>query len=205
MIALVHAAPTTLEPYRAPNLGVLSSPRRFYLNVEGWRWAADNDAYSKWDAGRYRTMLNALADIPGCLFVTAPDVIGDAAWTLRRLSAWLDSRLLDGFPVALVSQDGLNAEQIPWDDLAAFFIGGSDQWKMGDRNRRLVAEAKERGLWIHMGRVNGHQRIRYAKAIGCDSFDGTSMSWFKDRWLRDYVRHAGDGHKQEMIDASPAD
>jgi hypothetical protein len=199
MMALVHSAPTTLEQYREHNLGVLSSPRRFYTNVEGWQWAADNDAYSKWDAGRYRTMLDALKGVPGCLFVTAPDVVGDAAWTLRRLYAWLDSRLLDGFPVALVSQDELRSEQVPWDDLAAFFIGGSDEWKMGDQNRRLVAEAKERGLWVHMGRVNGHQRIRYAKAIGCDSFDGTSMSWFKDTYLREFVLHAGDGHRQEMI------
>jgi hypothetical protein len=41
-----------------------------------------------------------------------------------------------------------------------------------------------------MGRVNGHQRLRYAKAIGCDSVDGTSFSWFKDRWLADFLDHA---------------
>ena len=41
-----------------------------------------------------------------------------------------------------------------------------------------------------MGRVNGHQRVRYAKAIGCDSIDGTSLSWFKDRYLKEFLDHA---------------
>jgi len=197
MMALVHAAPSTLERYRRENLGVLSSPRRFYTDVEGWRWAADNDAFSKWDASRYLAMLEAMRDLPPPLFVTAPDVVGNAAETLMLFRLWLPR--LRGFPVALVTQDGLRAEDVPWSDLSALFIGGSDEWKMGEQNRELVQEAKERGLWVHMGRVNGHQRIRYAKAIGCDSFDGTSMSWFKDRWLRNYLLHAGDGHVQEMF------
>ena len=52
VMILVHASPTTLEPYRTRDLGILSSPRRFYReseNIESWRWAADNDAFSKWD------------------------------------------------------------------------------------------------------------------------------------------------------------
>ena len=41
-----------------------------------------------------------------------------------------------------------------------------------------------------MGRVNSHQRLRYARAIGCDSVDGTSFSWFRDRWLGAFLEHA---------------
>lgn len=196
-MALVHSAPSTLEKYREPNLGVLSSPRRWYSDVEGWTWAADNDAFSSWHEGRYRTMLEGLADIPGCMFVTAPDVVGDAKRTTELFHLWRPVLHDYGFPVAYVTQDGL--EQPPWDEIDALFLGGSDQWKMGQRNRAIVVEAKRRGLWVHMGRVNGHQRIRYAKSIGCDSFDGTSMSWFKDRWLRSFLFHAGDGHVQESF------
>ena len=41
-----------------------------------------------------------------------------------------------------------------------------------------------------MGRVNTHQRVRYAKAVGCDSIDGTGFSRFRDRWLPDFLAHA---------------
>ena len=189
MIALVHASPSTLDAYPRDHLGVLSSPRRFYTNVEGWRWAADNDAFSKWDADRYQTMLNAIAGIPDCLFVTAPDVVGDAAATTERYYEWLERIRACGQPIAYVTQDGL--DEPPWDELAAVFIGGTTAWKMGDANRQIVNEAKRRGLWVHMGRVNSHMRVRYAKAIECDSFDGTSLSWFRDRWLPPFLEHAG--------------
>jgi hypothetical protein len=182
-----------------PNLGVFSSPRRFYTDVQGWPWAADNDAFSKWDAGRYLDMLEALADLSGCIFITAPDVVGDAKATTERFWEWQPLLRNIEQPIAYATQDGLTPSEVPWGEIDCLFIGGSDRWKMGEENRTIVSEGKRRGLWIHMGRVNGHQRIRYAKAIGCDSFDGTSMSWFKDHYLREFLLHAGDGHRQEML------
>lgn len=197
MMALVHSAPSTLERYRTENLGVLSSPRRFYTDVQGWRWAADNDAFSNWDEGRYRDMLKGLTGIPDCLFITSPDVVGNAKLTTSRFYEWLPELRAVDQPIAYVTQDGLISP--PWGEFDALFIGGSDAWKMGEHSLRITKQAKSRGLWVHMGRVNGHQRIRYAKAIGCDSFDGTSMSWFKDRWLREYLTHA-EGPTQGMLD-----
>lgn len=198
-MALVHQSPTSLEEYRRPNLGVLSSPRRFYTDVQGWPWAADNDGFSAWDANRYLSMLEALEHLSGCIFITAPDVVGDATATTQRFWEWQPLLRNIGQPIAYVTQDGLTAEMVPWGEIDALFIGGSDVWKMGESNRALVTTAKERGLWVHMGRVNGHRRITYAKAIGCDSFDGTSMSWFKDRYLGRFADHAGDGHVQGML------
>lgn len=189
--ALVHASPTTLEPYRTKQLGVLSSPRRYYTNIEGWRWAADNDAFSDWSAERYREMLEALWGLPGCLFITSPDVVGDAQRTLEMFEEWYDELNATLQPKAFVTQDGLKPEDVPWRRIDALFVGGSDEWKMGDENRRIVREAKTRGMWVHMGRVNSHMRVRYAKSIGCDSFDGTSLSWFRDRWLPPFLDHAG--------------
>jgi hypothetical protein len=196
---LVHSSPTTLERHRHPNLGVLSSPRRFYtVGLEGWRWAADNDAFGAWDAARYRAMLDGIHGLPGCLFVTSPDVVGDGARTLDLFDEWYDELVPCWQPVALVAQDGMAVDQVPWRRIDALFVGGTSEFKMGDQARRLVREAQRRGLWTHMGRVNGHQRLRYAKAIGCDSVDGTSFSWFRDTYLAEFLDHAA-GPVQETF------
>jgi hypothetical protein len=187
---LVHASPTTLEPYRTKHLGVLSSPRRYYTNIEGWKWAADNDAYSAWDEYRYRKMLDAIWGLPGCLFVTAPDVVGDADRTLELFEDWWDELNATLLPLAFVAQDGLTPDRVPWAQLDSLFIGGTDTFKMGETARELVRQARVRRKWTHMGRVNGHQRMRYAKALGCDSVDGTSFSWFRDTYLPEYLAHA---------------
>lgn len=185
---LVHNSPTTLAPYRTPNLGLLCSPRRVYNNTDGWLWAADNDAYSKWDEGRYREMLGKIRGREGCLFVTAPDVVGDSDATLRNFYRWRFE--LEGLPVALVGQDGMRPWDVPWTLITALFLGGTSQWKLGEQAAELARAAKARGKWLHMGRVNSHQRVRYAKALGCDSIDGTQFSWWLGRWLNEFLDHA---------------
>ena len=69
--------------------------------------------------------------------------------------------------------------------------GGSTDWKLGPTARALTAEAKRRGKRVHMGRVNSLKRLRYADAIGCDSADGTYLTYAPDAnlprllaWLR---------------------
>lgn len=187
MMILVHSSPTTLAPYRNGHLGVLCSPRRVYGDeLQGWTWAADNDAYSKWDAGRYRAMLERIRGREGCLFVTAPDVVGDAPETMRRFAFWRSE--LDGLPVGLVAQDGL--VHPPWDNFDALFIGGTTEWKLSIAAFRLMREAVERDKWLHMGRCNSIERMKYAMWAGCDSVDGTSLSWYRDRWLPFYLRLA---------------
>lgn len=189
---LVHSSPKTLEPYRTENLGILNSPRRVYGDeMNGWPWAADNDAFSKWDEGRYRDMLGRIRGREGCLFVTAPDVVGDAKQTLRNFDQWRAE--LDGFPVAFVGQDGL--ENPPWDSFSTLFVGGTTEWKMGPQAARLVREAKERSKWCHMGRVNSYERSRYARSLGCDSIDGTQFSWFRDAKLPAHLNSL----RQEMM------
>lgn len=186
MMILVHASPTTLEPYRTDNLGVLCSPRRVYGNeMNGWPWAADNDAYSNWDAGRYRDMIQRIRERHGLLWVTAPDVVGKWRDTLALFIAWRDH--LHGLPVAYVAQDGQENHQVPWDDITALFIGGTTAWKLGPHAAKLIREAKDRDKWVHMGRVNSYERTRYARWLGCDSIDGTQFSWFRDRWLPPYL------------------
>lgn len=186
---LVHASPTTLGRHRRPNLGVLSSPRRVYMNVGGWRWAADNDAYSDWDAERYARMLDTIRGIPvPPLWVTAPDVVGDWEQTYDRFVLW--APWLHGLPVAYVAQDGQPADRVPWGRIQALFVGGTTGFKMGSDAALLAREAKRCGLWLHMGRVNSNRRLRYAAALGCDSVDGTKLSWYRDTYLDDFLARA---------------
>lgn len=196
---LVHASPTTLARHRRANLGVLTSPRRLYTNVGGWIWAADNDAYSDWDADRYARMLDTIRGMPTApLWVTAPDVVGDWEATYERFVLW--APWLRGLPIAYVLQDGQPYERVPWERIAAVFVGGTSEWKMSFAAATLVGYAHEAGKLVHMGRVNGNQRLRYARALGCDSVDGTSFSWFRDRWLDEFLQRAA-APPQLMLEA----
>jgi hypothetical protein len=187
MLLLLTKAVPTLVRYAHPNLGRLVTPRH-YTNLDGMiaagiPWAADNDAFSGFDEGAFRTMLDQLAGLPGCLFVVAPDVVADAQATLDLFGVWSPKIMAAGLAPALAAQDGLEHLDVPWDWLDALFIGGSTTWKLSPQAAALVAEANQRGKWTHMGRVNSHRRIEYAKAIGCKSADGTSYVRFTDTHL----------------------
>jgi hypothetical protein len=152
-------------------------------------WAADNDAFNGFDGPRFETMLDRLAGIPNCLWVAAPDVVGDAEATLGLFDEW-HAHIADRFPVALVLQDGMTVERVPWDRLDAVFVGGSTEWKLSDDARLICEEANRRGKRTHMGRVNTRRRIKVAKAWGCGSVDGTAVAMFTDAHLPWMLDHA---------------
>lgn len=194
MLLLVTRAAKTLSRYEHPSLGRLIQPRHFGAESE-WSgyWAADNDCFQGLDRKAYLKMLAHLIEIDTSklLFVTAPDVVGDSTATLAYFHAWEPMLHDNRFPVAFVGQDGLTIEATPWDHFEAFFVGGTTEWKMGLPAARLVRAAKERGKWVHMGRVNSVQRIRYAQAIGCDSVDGTQFSRFADTYIPKFLAWIG--------------
>ncbi len=186
---LVHTAhPQALE-HAGDGFGRLLSPRQFSRAHDtaevGIPWAADNDCFQRLDAPRYRAMLEAIWGLPGCLFVTAPDVVGDASATLDLWSDWRVELSAAWQPIALVAQDGLTADRVPWQQLDALFIGGTTEFKLSEQAQRLGREARLRGKWLHMGRVNSRKRFDYARAIGCDSVDGSSYSKWRNTWLPD--------------------
>jgi len=163
MLLLVSGATRTA---RTDTVGHLIVPKQWNdpaaLQLQAGRWAVDNGAFS------------------GCLFVSAPDVVADAAATLRRWPFW--ARLIRGlgFPPAFVAQDGLSADRVPWADMGALFIGGSTDYKESADVRSLMAYAKAKGIWTHWGRVNGKRRYEMALKAGCDSFDGSGFSKWPD-------------------------
>ena len=194
MMVLVTKHITNLSKYGQHNIGRLVQPRHFPRIADtprwGYLWAADNDAFNNFHAGRYVKMLDKCEGVPGCLFVTAPDVVGDAVATRELLHIWTHPLLSKNLPIGYVLQDGQQAKDIPWHILSAVFIGGSTEFKLGPLARELVLEAKDKGLWVHMGRVNSQGRIRYAKSIGVDSIDGSSMARFTDTYLEKFARIA---------------
>jgi hypothetical protein len=56
-----------------------------------------------------------------------------------------------GYPVALVAQDGLEHADVPRRHIDALFTGGSTAFKTGPAAAALAAQARRRGLWVHMG------------------------------------------------------
>lgn len=169
----VHDAMATGE------LGYIDTPLQGNKRAAGVKWCADNGCFGKgFDEHRWWNWLqdnaHAAAD---CVFAVAPDVVGDAAATLERSAPWLPRIRTLGYPAAFVAQDGQENLPMPWDDFDVLFIGGSTEWKLGSAARRIVSEAKRRGVHVHMGRVNSEKRYRYAEAIGCDSVDGTYLTY----------------------------
>ena len=197
---------TAAAAHDQPRLGLLAQPgNSVHLQAAHYqRWAIDNGVFGKARRGhtwgeadtdhylRYLTRVTNRVDCSGVLFATAPDVLtfrdgepfGDA-WLTWFQSAPVFSRIRDlGLPAALVAQDGI-ADADPtsdahWDMFDAVFLGGSDAFKTGEEAAAFVREAKRRGKWVHMGRVNGIGRLQRAQQMGCDSADGTFIGFGPD-------------------------
>ncbi len=166
-----------------PNVGLLMTPRNVQ-NPQGLPWAADNDAFGTFDPVAYVTMLGKIAKHDGCLFVTAPDVVADARATLTRFMRWQPILAELGLPAAYVLQDGLEGVGVPWRFVDAVFVGGTTEFKYSAIVQRTLAEAKDRGKWTHMGRVNTPSRIEFAHSLGTvDSIDGSQFS----RWSKTHL------------------
>lgn len=146
-------------------------------------WAADNGAFKGFDRVAFEKMLDKLQGAPGCLWCTSPDVVGDHDATLALFRTWEPELHRRGFPVALVSQDGLTPENVPWDSFECLFLGGGNSHKLGDEAIRLARAAKRHGKLLHMGRVNSLKRLGFAHDLFVDTFDGTQFSMFSETWI----------------------
>lgn len=169
-----------------PMIGVLTTPYSLHPNyVKPFRhWAADNGCFTKGDAfslPAYLAWLEKMKPLAGnCLFATAPDVVADAQRTWDRSSPTFELIRERGFGVALVAQDGIEKMDIQWSLFDSFFIGGSTDWKLSSASADVCREAKRRGMWVHMGRVNSLRRLEIAEQFGCDSVDGNFLGFGPD-------------------------
>lgn len=162
----------TMNQGKEPHHGIYRA--RLGRNVP---WCLDNGVYTnRFELNYWLAKIEALSEYKDTLlFIVIPDVIGDCSATLEKFQHYRN--MVKDFPVALVSQDGIKkqAKNIPWDDFDCLFIGGSDEHKLGKEGGWILNQAKKRGKWVHVGRVNSAKRI--LQFWQADSWDGTHLGF----------------------------
>lgn len=176
--------PAVVAAMQRNELGFIATPRQKNPRPAGVSWCADNGCFGKGYPGDEGLLAWLRSHDPSdCRFAVAPDVVGDARATFVRSAPFLEPIRRMGYPVAYVAQDGLTFETAPWHAFDVLFIGGTTAWKLGSEARWLLKSAHKRGKWVHMGRVNTWSRLQYARDIGCDSVDGTFLTFGPDKNL----------------------
>lgn len=184
--------------------GILTSYKHYGIPAgikAGHLWAGDNCAFKGFDANEFTKWLQAMTPYRNtCLFIVAPDAVGDANRTLDLWDEWAP-RLSD-WPLALAAQDGM--EDLDWptdiditdycyDHLAGdtmedyweakehyyqdetpfrcVFIGGSTEWKDSYHALTVIEQAQRMQKHVHIGRVNHERRYtHFARVAGSEHF-----------------------------------
>lgn len=156
--------------------GQLLTPLTRYKNIGGV-FAIDNGAFSNFNEKNFLSLLKRDTQHRSkCLFVTAPDVVGDVGAT-REL--WeIHRHKYPGWPLAYALQDGEN--KLPANAYSVF-LGGTDAWKDSTSAQRLVARAFTTGRRVHIGRVNGIRRFNLYKDTA-HTCDGSGVSRYDHMW-----------------------
>ncbi len=175
-----------IEAMQQKILGLITTPSG-RKSPEGFPiWVADNGCFGKRYVGdeKYLEWLQKYQPYTSqCLFATAPDVVGDYEATYLRSLPFLPKIKALGYKTAFVAQDGVEFSDIPWNSFDVLFIGGTTEWKLGKGARGITYVAKFKDKWVHMGRVNSFKRLKYAQTIGCDSVDGTYLTYGPEKNL----------------------
>ena len=185
MLLLTTSAHPTMRQWAHPHHGRLLTPRHYSAAAAtaaaGIPIGIDNDGYNGVDLDAFEQMVEQLAGLP-CLFVSVPDVVGDAWLTTRAY--WEEYASLVWrwqLPPAYVLQDGIeDVADVPWGSCAAIFLGGSDPFRRSELVREICAHANERRRWLHIGRVNSETGLRWAAGLGAHSVDGTGWAVWRN-------------------------
>lgn len=197
---LVDTSPAKIDGIADRELvaGQLITPLTGYRNAGGV-FAIDNGAFSGFPAKKFELILRR--EEPNkkrCLFVTVPDIVGSAR---RTLEIWRHrDSFIQGWPLALVAQDGIEDLDIPWHELDAIFIGGLDPWKDSKSAIDIVKTAKTLGKHSHVGRVNTAKRFKRFHEAGADTCDGSGVAMY-DHMLRDIERAMSTPDSPSLFDS----
>jgi hypothetical protein len=187
-----------------PEFIQLRTPLTGYAKREGMKWVLDNGAFTDFHETRWLHMaLDAIHD-SNCQWLTMPDVVGDHHSTLqlfKKYKSQLES--LSGLEIsdkcAFVIQDGCSRASIPFAEISTVFLGGTTKFKLSRDAWIILEEAKKRGKWVHVGRVNTSNRIMYFHGIA-DSIDGSGIAKFSE--MRDdavdLIRQLNKGEQMKL-------
>lgn len=161
-------------------------------------YALDNGCYTQFDYGTWLRMVGEAQTIKP-LFITLPDIVGDARRTLELFNHFMSDT--GCAPRALVLQDGISNVDIPWRWISAVFVGGSDSFKISQEAIAACKAAKMLDKWVHVGRVNTPARIKNYIGLA-DSIDGSGISRF-DHMLESVLNAINEDEKQySLLDAN---
>jgi hypothetical protein len=165
---------------------LLTPLTRFRRQQSNAHFAIDNGAFSGFRTDEFLALLEREKQSKHlCRFVCAPDVVGSARRTLEVFEHWKHRAELAGWKLALVAQDGQEDLTIPWKQIDAIFIGGTDKFKLGIHAANIIRAGKAIGKWVHAGRVNTPARFEYFEKLGADSIDGSGLARFS--WMRERI------------------
>lgn len=199
----VSGATATLRKYCQDNkdiLGCFPTPHTknnpTSLAELGLPIAADNGCFNSLDSQRFVVMLNAYREAGVKLeWVAVPDAVCDMDTTYKLWGKWEKVVRAFGHTPCMVLQNGFDICDLFIFKPQAIFIGGDDNFKLGQDVRKAVMWARQNNVPSHMGRVNSFKRIRYAIDIGCTSFDGSGFSKWPDtripkaiKWIRSWQK-----------------
>jgi hypothetical protein len=197
MKIMLDCSPAKITAYReryGEDFWQLRTPLTSYARAEGIPYGLDNGCFGTFDRKEWDRLLEQ-AEIDSPVFACLPDIVGDAQRTVELFTYF--KYHTNGIPRALVLQDGIEHATIPWDDLSAVFIGGTDAFKISQIAIRAAKAAKMLGKWVHVGRVNTAKRVRNWVGIA-DSIDGSGISRY-DHMLEDVLAQIKGEHPQHAM------
>lgn len=157
-----------------PQYGQLLTPLTGYRLAENVSFGVDNGGYTRQDMPRFiATVEKARPHKARCKFVVMPDVPGSAIRTAELFAEF--SQQFSDMPLALAIQDGIESIEIPWGKLSAVFVAGTTDWRYKDYAKHVIAAAKWRGLWVHVGRVSNPEQWEKYRKMGADSGDSSAL------------------------------
>jgi len=171
-----------VTPTGKKNIGQQLGPHPYWIGV-------DNGCYNADSVDSFNQIEQKFIDLtyrldPGRLaFVASPDIIADPDQTLELFYGWRPHFLHLRLRTALVLQDGMTTQDIPWPELEAVFVGGTDQYKFSPDVYRICLQAKQHRKWIHFGRINSKRKLSLAHDYHAHSVDGLHWSFYTHKNL----------------------
>lgn len=202
MKILLDCSPAKITAYRkryGEDFGQLRTPGTNYALSDdpAVEWAADNYFYTDQNVEKWLKWVARFDENRARrpLFVTMPDIVGDAQRTAELFEHF--KLCTNELPRALVLQDGIEHVRIPWGDIKAVFIGGTDKFKISPAAFNAAKTAKALGKLVHLGRVNTAARVRPWLELA-NTGDGSGMSRF-DHMLEDVLAQKRGEHPQQAL------